>query len=157
MIVTNESGRYFLVHTTHTQVRFGLNHCGKMIPDGILVQIPRTLRWWYVLYVENKKTISPIWPLYQAVNQNCPMLQEAMTRYTDIIRKSVQGYIKAPQTAVIRQIQQFSVNLTRTCESMPNSNMDESCRWEGWRQCIVGWMNVFVFLVCSTSQGRAVF
>uniref|UniRef100_A0A1I8P0N9 Beta-hexosaminidase n=2 Tax=Stomoxys calcitrans TaxID=35570 RepID=A0A1I8P0N9_STOCA len=61
-----------------------------------------------------------------AVNKNCPLLQDAMARYTKVIRQSAQGYVKAPQTAVIRKIQQLSVNLTQACETLPHLNMDET-------------------------------
>ncbi|XP_075154073.1 beta-hexosaminidase subunit beta-like [Haematobia irritans] len=61
-----------------------------------------------------------------AVNKNCPLMQEAMDRYKEIISKSSQGYVKAPQTAVIRNIPKLSVNLTKACEILPHLNMDES-------------------------------
>ncbi|XP_011292114.2 beta-hexosaminidase subunit beta [Musca domestica] len=63
---------------------------------------------------------------FVAVNRNCPLLQDAISRYADIIRKSAQGYVKAPQTKVVRRIQKLSVNLTRTCGTLPSLDMDES-------------------------------
>ena len=64
----------------------------------------------------------------QAVNKNCDILQEAIQRYAAIIKESAQGYVRAPFTGVIQQIQTIQVNLTNTCEVLPSLNMDESCR-----------------------------
>lgn len=56
-------------------------------------------------------------------------MQEALQRYTTIIRKSAQGYIRAPQDiAVAGKIHKIQVNLTKTCETLPHLDMDESCR-----------------------------
>lgn len=56
-------------------------------------------------------------------------MQEALQRYTTIIRKSAQGYIRAPQDiAVAGNIHKIQVNLTKTCETLPHLDMDESCR-----------------------------
>ncbi|XP_065357958.1 beta-hexosaminidase subunit beta-like [Calliphora vicina] len=61
-----------------------------------------------------------------AVNKNCALMQEALQRYTTIIKNSAQGYIRAPQTKFVRKIQKIRVNLTKTCETLPHLNMDES-------------------------------
>ncbi|KAI8125222.1 hypothetical protein FF38_14395, partial [Lucilia cuprina] len=61
-----------------------------------------------------------------AVNKNCMLMQEALQRYSAIIRNSVHGYIRAPQTVVVGHIQQIQVNLTKKCETLPHLNMDES-------------------------------
>lgn len=55
-------------------------------------------------------------------------MEQAIQRYATIIKNSAQGYIRAPQTAVVRRIQQIRVNLTKTCETLPHLDMDESCR-----------------------------
>ena len=64
----------------------------------------------------------------QAVNKNCDILEEAIQRYTAIIKESAQGYVRAPLTKVEQQIQQIQVNLKNTCKELPDLNMDESCR-----------------------------
>ncbi|XP_037957794.1 beta-hexosaminidase subunit beta-like [Teleopsis dalmanni] len=92
-----------------------------------------------------KATVGEVWPkpywqddgnTYSAVdpnnfqfvivNKNCDILQEAITRYTKIIKDSAQGYSRAPATTTTGTITQFRVNLTVVCETLPYLGMDES-------------------------------
>lgn len=70
-------------------------------------------------------------------------MQQALLRYAKIIKDSALGYNVAPYTPTVGVVQQLRINLTKDCEALPHSDMDESCKREALKFS-------FLIVVCSS-------